>query len=116
MRESGYNGNGDYIQTLEAARTLGCSQQTIVNMIKDGRLQGVDNGRGARPRWLVGRESVLARLAPSLGERPPNGNIRIEELEREVLRLSRVARHLATAIVDLGMAVRAQTEDGHSFE
>ena len=96
--------------TLEAAQELGCSQQTIVNMIKDGRLRGVDRGQGARPRWLVARSSLRARQAPPSPAGASAHDVRVEQLEREVKRLSRMAWHLAAAVVDLGAALREQGE------
>lgn len=112
MVESHPTDSERYVHAGEVARVLGCSQQTVINMIKDGRLSAVDRGQGMRPRWLITSSSLASRVAPSIVSRSSDQAPRIQELEREVRRLGEITRHLAAAVIDLGMAVRAQTESG----
>src|SRR4051794_33971549 len=47
-----------YLTAQSSAKLLRCSAQTVLNMLRDGRLSGLDRGVGVRPRWLVSRDSL----------------------------------------------------------
>jgi hypothetical protein len=50
-----------YMTTREAGRLLDRAPQTIAGWIREGVMDGLDQGEGQRPRWLVSREAVQER-------------------------------------------------------
>lgn len=48
----------ELLKTKEVARMLNVSQQTILNMIYDGRLKGIKLGKATSP-WRIRQDSVV---------------------------------------------------------
>jgi hypothetical protein len=102
----------------DAARRLGCSAQTVVNMIKDQRLPGMDRGTGTRPRWLALREAVEQQTQRHRGDRPLDHDLaerelarayeRIRQLEEELKGARVLGRHLLVALRALVDATQQQ--------
>jgi hypothetical protein len=105
---------------------LGCSPQTVVNMIKDGRLVGVDRGPSTRPRWLADRDGVEQLASGQTGRlQQPDAAVtrdliearrRIQELEQEVARLRRVGLDLNQALHHMLQPLTEETAEGADGE
>jgi hypothetical protein len=106
-----------FMPVADASRMLRRSPQTVINMLKDGRLRGIDRGSGLRPRWLVARESVSETLysserrEPLQDAAPQNQELsalreRSIWLQAELARSRRVNLELVEAVSALSRALR----------
>jgi hypothetical protein len=110
-----------FMTGADAGRQLGCSAQTVVNMIRDQRLAGFDRGAGRRPRWQASRHAVDQHAQAGHRESQPESQSllgelrlahqRIEDLEGEVNELRVLARQLARALSALTAATQHRLED-----
>lgn len=122
-----------------AAQAIGVSRNTVVAMLADGRLAGVDHGPGKRPRYELHRDSVESmrnagarRTSPSqkvtrgtsAEDRPPGsfpaaedpgrwgapGAQDLEQLHKQLADLRAENQRLRLVARNANMAVQVQTE------
>lgn len=123
-----------YVTVDEAAQLLGVSPSTVLNDVKQERLEGLDRGVERRPRWMASRSAVdhlksaggradrrsqLAQAAQqtqaSEPTPPPSEDeiqlrLRLDEALAEVARLSAENDQLRVIARNANMSVLAQTE------
>jgi transposase len=106
-----------YMTTREAARLLDRAPQTIAGWVRDGVMEGLDQGERQRPRWLVSRQAVEERRRGSgsatevtatsreqlvaenarLHERLAQAEQRITDLQADLAQAREIGRQLGTA-------------------
>ena len=92
-------GNGGWVTTRQAARTLGVIPRQVRNYIAAGELEGRKEGKGVTERWLVTMSSVeaLRQKRHSEGKLPG----RYRDVAREAVEAGHGAEETAELIREL---------------
>jgi hypothetical protein len=117
VKDSDLADREQFLPAAIAARKLRVSSQTVLNMLKDGRLSGIDRGIGLRPRWLVSRRSLAMAMSRSrdepadvddfshLARELQRHKTRIEQLKGEISSLVAANESLLDAVRALSRAL-----------